>query len=576
MLDDQAVPPRGLPRHAGRAWCLLALLAAAVGLALSARSDAAAGDLTFRACVSASGGSGCTRVDSLGTNLRDVAVSPDGRSVYVLASPDLTILNHFARDGAGGLTFRGCVSSDGPVAGCTLATSIGGAEALAVSPDGSAVYVAAATADAVTDFARDASGDLSFRSCASRSGEGCAPAPSLSRPQSVAVSPDGGSIYVVSVFDGLITQLGRDPAGALVERGCVSSDPGGPIINGGAPPGCGQIPALLGAQDLAVSPDGSSAYVATVGPGAVVHLGRAPDGALDFRGCLGESDKAECIPVPSLQGSVAVVVSADGASVYVAAEGDASVTHLSRDSLGRLTDRGCLAEGGRSGCTPATSLLGPQDIALSADGTAAYVASSDDESITQFARDAAGRLIDRGCVARGGRSGCGTVNSLDLPIAVAVSPDGASIYAASIGNSAVTHLAREAGGAPGAGAAGGPGSRPSGGVSARATCGGRRATIVAERGTTRGTRRADVILGRPGRDRILGLGGADVICGEGGQDVLVGGPGRDRLIGGSGRDRLLGGAGLDLLEGGAGADVLLGGAGRDRLEGGAGPDRQTQ
>ena len=291
--------------------------------------------------------------------------------------------------------------------GCTLATSIGGADALAVSPDGSAVYVAATTADAVTDFARDASGDLSFRSCASRSGEGCAPAPSLSRPQSVAVSPDGGSIYVVSVFDGLITQLGRDPAGALVERGCVSSDPGGPIINGGAPPGCGQIPALQGAQDLAVSPDGSSAYVATVGPGAVVHLGRAPNGALDFRGCLGESDGAQCIPVPSLQGSVAVVVSADGASVYVAAEGDASVTHLSRDSLGRLTDRGCLAEGGRSGCTPATSLLGPQDIALSADGTAAYVASSDDESITQFARDAAGRLIDRGCVARAGARAAG-------------------------------------------------------------------------------------------------------------------------------------------------------------------------
>ena len=180
--------------------------------------------------------------DSLGTNLRDVAVSPDGRSVYVLSSPDLTILNHFARDGAGGLTFRGCVSSDGPVAGCTLATSIGGAEALAVSPDGSAVYVAAATADAVTDFARDAAGDLSFRSCASRSGEGCAQAPSLSRPQSVAVSPDGGSIYVVSVFDGVITQLGRDPAGALVEHGCVTSDPGGPVINGGPPPAADRSP----------------------------------------------------------------------------------------------------------------------------------------------------------------------------------------------------------------------------------------------------------------------------------------------------------------------------------------------
>ena len=108
-----------------------------------------------------------------------------------------------------------------------------------------------------------------------------------------------------------------------------------------------------------MSPDGSSAYVATVGPGAVVHLGRAPDGALDFRGCLGESDKAECIPVPSLQGSVAVVVSADGASVYVAAEGDSSVTHFSRASW-RLTDRGCLAEEGARGAPPPPRCSAPR------------------------------------------------------------------------------------------------------------------------------------------------------------------------------------------------------------------------
>ncbi len=119
----------------------------------------------------------------------------------------------------------------------------------------------------------------------------------------------------------------------------------------------------------------------------------------------------------------------------------------------------------------------------------------------------------------------------------------------------------------------------------RPRCRGKRATIVATRALTRGTARADVIVGRPGRDVIRAGGGNDLVCGGGGPDRIDGGPGADtllgqggadRLSGGPGKDLLLGGAGRDLLIGGAGPDLLRGGAGLDRLRGGPGRNRQVQ
>ena len=86
-------------------------------------------------------------------------------------------------------------------------------------------------------------------------------------------------------------------------------------------------------------------------------------------------------------------------------------------------------------------------------------------------------------------------------------------------------------------------------------CGGKRATIVATSAKTKGTKRADVIVGRKGRDTILGLAGNDTVCGLGGNDKLVGGKGKDRLLGGKGKDRLLGGPGKDKLAGGPGNDT---------------------
>lgn len=69
------------------------------------------------------------------------------------------------------------------------------------------------------------------------------------------------------------------------------------------------------------------------------------------------------------------------------------------------------------------------------------------------------------------------------------------------------------------------------GGTSRATCQGRRATIV-------GTGGSDRLDGTQGRDVIAALGGDDVVRGLGGNDLICGHRGHDKLFGGAGRDRV--------------------------------------
>ena len=98
-----------------------------------------------------------------------------------------------------------------------------------------------------------------------------------------------------------------------------------------------------------------------------------------------------------------------------------------------------------------------------------------------------------------------------------------------------------------------------------ASCAGERATLV-------GTRRADRLIGTPGRDVIVAGAGGDVVDGRGGRDLVCAGAGRDRILGRGGGDSLVGGAGADVALGGAGSDILLGIGGGDRMVGGDSSD----
>lgn len=80
---------------------------------------------------------------------------------------------------------------------------------------------------------------------------------------------------------------------------------------------------------------------------------------------------------------------------------------------------------------------------------------------------------------------------------------------------------------------------------------------------TKGTRKADWIIGNIGNDTIKAFGGDDYIEGGLGNDRLIGNTGNDHLIGDAGDDILYGGNGRDILTGSSGSDVIYGGFGLD-------------
>ncbi len=90
-----------------------------------------------------------------------------------------------------------------------------------------------------------------------------------------------------------------------------------------------------------------------------------------------------------------------------------------------------------SGGANGTGLAGTTDVVVSPDGANVYVLSTTDDSIAEFARGAGGSLTPLGapnnCIAQSGvQSSCANETALGLyqPQAIAISPDGNTVYVA--------------------------------------------------------------------------------------------------------------------------------------------------
>lgn len=358
-------------------------------------------------CVSDSGTTGACADGTALVGPRAVAVSPDGKNFYFPSSFDAAIAV-FARDATTGALRQlagtaGCVSETGTGGACADGTALDGARGVAVSPDGKTVYVAAFFADAVATFSRDGStGALSQLGgpdgCVSETGSGgaCADGTALDGVRSVAVSPDGKNVYAASETSGAVSVFARDgTTGALTQlggtAGCVSqTGTGGACIDGRA---------LTGAGDVTVTPDGSFAYVASLGSDAVSVFARNPTtGALTqlaaTAGCVSETgNSGSCVDGTALDRSRSIVVSHDGKSIYVASENSDAVAVFSRDATtGILTQLagtgGCLSETGTGGaCADGTALDGARSVAVSPDGKSVYAASFYSSAVSIFSRN---------------------------------------------------------------------------------------------------------------------------------------------------------------------------------------------
>jgi len=249
----------------------------------------------------------CGRAGGL-MNARSVVVSPDQGTVYVVSSGGaLTGSNGvatFARGADGALTFRACVTAtggDGRVGSdglCTRADSLRGATSLALSPDGRSAYVAAPGSNGVSWFSRDATtGALTGGGCIKHTfgfGEHCAGGFALDGVSSVAVSPDGRFVYAASSRSNAVVVFARDAtSGALTEVSCVSDT--------GSDGACADGTALAGADGVLVTAE--DVYVTSALAGSVTGYRRdATTGALTPHGCLLATapEGGPCTSVPAL------------------------------------------------------------------------------------------------------------------------------------------------------------------------------------------------------------------------------------------------------------------------------------
>lgn len=357
----------------------------------------------------------------------------------------------------------GCTTdSNTPISGCAGARALGGvspffgSRSVALSPDGRNAYAAAFTSDAVAVFDRSSSsGALTQKSGSSgcvalTAAVGCAIGRGLIRPTSVAVSPDGKSVYVASIVGNSITVYDRNArTGSLKQKsgaaGCIVEQ---------ALEGCAVGRALGGADVVVVSPDGKNVYVGAFNSDAVAVFTRnRSTGSIAQKsgsaGCIAESAIAGCASGRALDGAEGLAISPDGKSLYVGAAVGSAVAVLRRNrSTGGVSQQtgtaGCWAFQAANGCAEGHGLIGADSIDVSPDDKNVYVASGIGKSIAAFRRNRSTGGLSQlagvaGCYAQAtytlGR--CATGVQLDGPEGIIVSPDGNSVYVGSFFSNAI-------------------------------------------------------------------------------------------------------------------------------------------
>jgi len=330
-----------------------------------------------------------------------VTVSPDGRNVYV-ASYASSAVAVFDRGPTGILTQKpgsaGCVSEAQTGGVCAPGRALTGAHEVTVSPDGSSVYVASATSNAVAVFDRSADGALTQKpgkaGCVSEiPGSPRAPGTALDGAVSVTVSPNGASVYVASLRSNAVAVFDRGRNGTLRQKlgmaGCVADI----TTNSGA---CSDALALGGASSVRVSPDDRNVYVASLGSDAVVAFTRSADGTLtqgwrvtDPVSCISQGGAHGCRAGIALDAARGLVVSPDGSNVYVASAYSSAVAVFDRSPKGVLTQKpdlaACVSEDGNGPCADGLGLQYAQAVAVSPDGRSAYV-TADPGAVAVFDR----------------------------------------------------------------------------------------------------------------------------------------------------------------------------------------------
>jgi len=418
-----------------------------------------------------------------GVGSRAIAISPDGRDVYVAASGADAIAVFDRNPVTGALTQpkgkRGCVAAvvanQGKGEGCGVAIGLLAPNSVAVSPDGRNVYATSRDGASVVTFHRNRKSGALKQLPPSASGcisglpiPGCTTGRGVKWPDGELVSPDGKNVYVGDFAGNGVTSFSRaGKAGALTQL----SGTAGCITEAGEE-GCAKGVELNHVEGMAIAQDGSAVYTAAAFSGAVGTFTReASTGALTQRGCVTSAAVGGCTLGYEFEGVNALAVAPSGGDVYGTALFSNSLTTFAPTSggaglaqppgperevekengkgkekvpaeEGTPSPNGCTVFLRSPGCALGLAMKAPEGLDISPDGKNVYVATFETGAVDVFDRDVESGVVAqkpgaRGCVAPAKVHGCTLGRALGAAGSIVVSPDGRNVYSTSQKSSAV-------------------------------------------------------------------------------------------------------------------------------------------
>ena len=315
--------------------------------------------------------------------VNDLVIGGSGGQHVYAVSPEQNSVSVFRRAAADGrLTY--VESEQNGVLGVS---GLSGARALAVSGDGGQVYVLGGFSNAIAVFSRNTDslsadfGKLDYRQMLQNGVSGVS---GMGAPIAVAVAPDGRHVYVLGAESDSIAVFQRNPNPGSAGFGQLS------FLYSYAD-GSGAISGMEGVRSLLLTDD-QNLYVLAAGAGRIFHFGRATDGSLSYLDQVVDGQDS----VTGLLGASRLRATADASQIYVASTLDSAIVHFDVGMDGSLTFGGRRANGDPAPLTggQVLGLGGVSDVALAHDGARVYSVSAGDDALDTFDRASADGALD--------------------------------------------------------------------------------------------------------------------------------------------------------------------------------------
>ena len=342
---------------------------------------------------------------------RHIAVNSDASRLYVTGDTGNAAVTVAEVDKEAGTLRRLNLYRDSSIDG------LGGASALALSPDDSLLFITATVDNALSVWRADAGAGTLARTDLHKDGQGGLDG--LDTPSDLAVSPDGRLVFVVSQGDDALSVWQVDAGAGTLMQSALYKD------------GSGGIDGLDGASGIALSPDGSLLFVAAQADDALsVWFVNAADGTVEQT----DLHKHAASNIQGLDGASDLALSPDGRLLFAASEtGDAlGVWQVNaRVSTPTITHGALYLDDDETAGLPEGAdaefdgLDGVSDITLSSDGNLLFVTARTDDALSVWEVDAATDTLAQSALHQDGING---IDGLDGAFAVALSQDDSLLF----------------------------------------------------------------------------------------------------------------------------------------------------